>query len=124
MTLKELKNNIDRIVETKGATYALFRHIKANPDLMLDFNRKQLFDQGVGADGKHLGSYSLNRDPESDKRKEPGQVFTMIDTGLFKQGLRLKTHYRKIIITSPYHTNAMLKNPNFNTTEFFRLIIA
>lgn len=125
MNLIELQARLKEISDYNKAIYGLFRKLKEHKEEILELNKDQLFNKHVGADNVILGYYSNNRDPEQydgpGPPKEPGQPFTMIDTGLFKSGLRIEFYYRHISIRSEYHYQDLDSNPFFNTTEFYGL---
>lgn len=125
MDLLELTERLKAISDYNKAVYGLFHKLKEHKEVILEMNKDQLFNKHIGSDNVILGYYSNNRDPEQydgpGPAKEPGQPFTMIDTGLFKSGLRIEFYYRHISIRSDYHYQDLDSNPFFNTSQFYGL---
>lgn len=121
MTLEEMASRLKVLTSYDKTMQALFRYLKANKELILDYNREQLFVDSQGSDGRALGYYAKQNNPDPDDPKQPDDPFTMVDSGLFKSGLYIEFHYRHIVIRSHYHVYAMENNPAFETHEFFGL---
>lgn len=121
MTLGEMGQRLKTVSSYDKAIFALFRYLKDNKEIILDYNREQLFLESMGSDGRALGFYAQQVNPDPNDPKQPDEPFSMVDSGLFKQGLYIEFFYRHIIIRSHYHTFAMQNNPAFETTEFFGL---
>lgn len=119
MNLKELAYNIDTMVTYDKATSALFKYLKKNKEILLEMNKEQLFEDSIGTDNKPLGFYSNSLwNQQYDKA---GQPYTMVDSGLFKAGMRIDFYYKHITIQSIYHTWEMQKSGNFLTLNWFGL---
>ena len=119
MNLKELSNRLNVVSDYNKAVFAIFRGLKAQKEVILDFNREQLFVDSIGSDNRQLGFYSLSNYNLAEGKG--GTPFTMVDSGLFKEGLYIEFYYKTITIRSLYHTYEMIQNEAFNTTEFFGL---
>lgn len=125
MTLEDLARNLREVSSTSAGSggqdiyFALMKYLKDNKEVILNMNKDQLFEEHIGADGRPTGHYALTKFNEELGRD--GQPFTMVDTGLFREGMYIEFYYRHITIRSKYHTYEMLQNPHFNTYEWFGL---
>ena len=119
MNLKELSQRLKIVGDYNKAVLAIFRGLKAQKEVILDYNREQLFVDSVGSDGKALGFYSFSS--ANQELGIDGSPFDMVSSGLFKEGMYIEFYYKTITIRSHFHTYAMLQNPVFNTYEFFGL---
>jgi len=121
MTFEDLEKNLKDSFNTKKIEIAVFKAIKDNPDIIMFYQRKQLFSLSVDADGKDLGFYK----PESEhynKKKVAGTQFTMVNTGLFKKSLHLKVHYRHLLIKADEERLFQIyNNPSFKTKNLLGL---
>jgi len=119
MNLNEFQLKLSLLTDHNKAIYALIRGLKAEKQVILDMNKDQLFNDHIGADNVVVGYYSFNAYNE-ERRGEP---YTMVDTGLFKKGMRIDFYYRHITIRSEYHSYEMQTNSNakWRTTEWFGL---
>lgn len=119
MNTFDLEKKLKNIVSTKAATNALFKYLKDNSNILLEMNKQQLFENSEDTNSKPLGFYSSAE--ENKILKRDGSPFTMVDTGLFKKGMRVDVYYRHLTIRSVYHTYEMLQNENFLSYDWFGL---
>lgn len=120
-TLIELSRRLKIYAKHKAIEIELFKFLKENPNLILQYNKRQLFEDSIGADGIDLGFYSYNT-VKYNKFKKGGEPFTMIESAQFRDGLTAKVLFRKVIITSDTpDLEDILLNPVFITTDFFGL---
>lgn len=121
MDLFQLNNNLKKYASSAKFRKVLLAFIKENPHLVLQYNKKQLFEDSIGADGIDLGFYSYSIVKYSDYKKG-GEPYTMFESGRFYDGMFAKVYYNKIIISSSVeYLDEILDNPNFITNEFFGL---
>lgn len=123
MTLLELNQNLKKYANHFEIEKALFRFLKENSHLILQYNVRQLFSDSIGADGISLGFYSYNTSNfQNDASKAGGTPFTMVKSGDFLGGMYAKVLYRKIILSSSAsHLEDMVLSPAFDTVNFFGL---
>lgn len=121
MKLIELSNRLKLYATNNAIEAELFRFLKENPHLILQYNIEQLFHESIGADNVDLGFYSYATE-KFDSTKKGGEPFTMIKTGKFFSLLTAEVYYKKIIITSdvPY-LDDMINSPFYISNEFFGL---
>lgn len=101
---------------------AVFKWIKANPEVILFYQRQQLFRKSIGSDSEPLGFYSYSTEVFTKGRKKYKEPFTMVDSGSFREGLFVKTYYRHLIISSTTpNLDKMYDNEAYNTHNFFGL---
>lgn len=86
------------------------------------YNKTQLFERSIGADGVSLGTYKKSTEERYDSLKKAGTKYTMIDTGLFKSSIYAEVIDNEIFVksTDPKLSD-MLNSSIYNTTEFFGL---
>lgn len=119
MNLVNLEKTLKAKFTYSKIMLAIFKHLKENSEDILWMNRKQLFVDSIGSDSKELGFYSNSE--ANQISGIDGMPFTMVDTGLFKEGMRIDFYYRHISIRSEYHTYEMIQDGPFRTEEFFGL---
>lgn len=98
---------------------SIIRYIKNNlTEILLNFQKKQLFENSEGADSVKLGTYSPN------SRKAPGQPFDMVDTGLLKRSLRIEVSIERaevvFVMDSKYRDRVRFQQP-FKTSHWMGL---
>ena len=131
MQLEELQKLIKSLVEGKKFEQEMWRYIQDElTGVIMYWQKDQLFEKSIGSDGIKFGKYttesrSKGRDlSRGEKRKTRNLEYTLIDTGDFYDGLRIKVnrHTKTIDIWSETdHMDEMYENPAFNTHNFFGL---
>ena len=117
MDLITLNKKIKRIANTKAFEIEMYKYIKNElQGVIIFYQKKQLFEDSIGADGVKLGQYSVKG------YDDYGKDFSMIYTGDFRDKLKVTVLYRKISITSQTdHLFEMETSPFFKTHDFFGL---
>ena len=111
----QLKRRLEKLTDQEALMSAINKWLNKNPEMVLFYQRQQLFKKSIDSDGNPLGFYKTDR---KGVKKKAGNPFTMVTSGLFKKNL----FYRDGKITSkvPY-LSEMKKNPAFLSTKFFGL---
>ena len=121
MDFTQLEKNLKDSFNTKKIEIAVFKAIKKNPDIIMFYQRKQLFSDSIGSDGKALGFYAAISELYN-KKKAKGVKFNMVSSGLFKRSLRLDVKYRHLIIRADEQRMADIQmNKSFETDNILGL---
>lgn len=131
MQLEELKKALDDIVLGKEFEKYMWKYLQSElTGTIMYWQRDQLFNKSIGADGVKFGKYrnesrSKGRDlSRGEKRKARNIEYTLIDTGDFYDKMYVKVDRRSKTIdigSTTEHMDEMYENPAFNTHEFFGL---
>ena len=122
MTFAQVAANLREYANAKNIDNEIMKWLKKNDQFILEAQRKQLFEESIGADGIPLGFYGYNT-VKYDKSKKLGMQFTMVSSGTFERGLFVKVNSKNIVVGSnpASHVAKMQQNKNFDTVDFFGL---
>jgi hypothetical protein len=74
--------------------------VKDTSDLALDLNRSQMYDEGIDAKGKQIGQYSETTVRIKQKKGQPTEFMTLLDTGSFYKKMFVNARSIPILIDS------------------------
>lgn len=122
MDLDELNKAIKKVVDF-DTEIEIYRFLKNEiPHIIKQYNMEQLFVDNIGADGIILGYYSKKTEEEYNSSKTAGTQYSMIDSGIFADSIKIEIKYRKIsIFSTDPKIHDMLIASFYDTTEFFGL---
>jgi len=89
--------------------------VRATSGTLISLNQKQLFNQGVNADGEVIGTYSFLTEVISKGRKKQGTHYTLYDKGGFFKGFKIKVDTSKITFDSSDYKTSLLEDRLGNT---------
>jgi hypothetical protein len=135
MQLEELKKALDDIVKGKEFEKYMWKYLQSElTGTIMYWQRDQLFNKSIGADGVKFGKYSnesrdkgryrTRADRSQATKKKANLEYTLIDTGDFYDKMYVKVDRRSKTIdigSTTEHMDEMYDNPAFNTHEFFGL---
>jgi len=101
---------------------AVFDYLKKNPNIILFYQRQQLFRKSIDAKGEALGFYSRGTESISKGKKGFNDPYTMVDSGSFQRGLFVDVKANRFVISSKSpHLEDILNNEVFKGLELFGL---
>lgn len=110
-TIKDLLNRVEQLNLKKEVPEI----VKATSGTLISLNQKQLFNQGVNAEGEVIGTYSFLTEVISKGRKRQGTHYTLYDTGAFFKGFFIKVDATKITFDSRDYKTPLLEERLGNT---------
>ncbi|MEN8122408.1 MAG: hypothetical protein ABFS35_18835 [Bacteroidota bacterium] len=121
MDIYQLNNNIRVGLTYRKLELEIFRWMKVKlVDILLQFQKDQLFMFSEGADGQDLGFYTHGKDKPS--RRSAGEPFDMVFTGKLKSSLGVKVTTKYIEFTyNKAHVFQIQSKDVFLTNDWFGL---
>lgn len=110
-TIKDLLNRVEKLDLKKEVPEI----VKATSGTLISLNQKQLFNQGVNADGEVIGTYSFLTEVISKGRKKQGTHYTLYDKGGFFKGFKITVDTSKITFDSTDYKTQLLEDRLGNT---------
>ena len=87
----------------------LLKAAKNLEDLALDLNRSQMYDEGIDAKGKQIGKYSEATVRIKQRKGQPTDHMTLLDTGSFYKKMFVNAKQFPILIDSKDSKTPMLE---------------